>query len=379
MTIGWPQSIRRQGIALFVPSLQFGGAERSTVDLANAFAREGLPTYLLVCDSNGAYRERVEPSVALTDLQSGRILHSILPLTQFLRSYRPAVLISALDHANIVSLIATKLACVPTKTVVTLRVAISKAHVDSAGRKNQVSPSLMHLMYPRASAVIAVSKGVADDYATTIGIPRKMVQVIYNPVVTEKTIRAAQAPLSHPWFCPGEPPVILSVGRLTAIKDFPNLLHAFALVRRKQRCRLLILGDGELREELEELGRCLELGDDLAMPGFADNPYAYMARAAVYVLSSAVEGLPGALIEAIACGTPVVATDCPSGPREILADGRYGPLVPIRDSTALANAIELVLRHPQDSYMLRERAKEFSEEHALAQYQALLRQLVAKS
>ncbi|MGB2886052.1 MAG: glycosyltransferase, partial [Dehalococcoidia bacterium] len=179
-----------------------------------------------------------------------------------------------------------------------------------------------------------------------LGLPRKKIEVIYNPVITPELLEKAREPVDHPWFQPGEPPVVLGVGRLTEQKDFPTLLRAFALVRKERAARLVILGEGEDRPELKALVDELGIAEDVDMPGFVDNPYGYMAGAAVFALSSRWEGLPTVLIEAMALGKPVVATDCPSGAREILNDGRYGTLVPVGDAKRLATGISGMLEHP---------------------------------
>ena len=201
-------------------------------------------------------------------------------------------------------------------------------------------PHLVKRFYPWADYVIGISRGVADDLSQTAGLPRERIKILYNPVVTPELREKARAPLNHPWFEAGQPPVILAVGRLTKQKDFPTLIRAFAQVRQSRPARLLILGEGPDRPALEALVNQLGLEDSVAMPGFVDNPYAYMSRASLYVLSSRWEGLPTVLIEALYCGPPIIAMDCPSGPREILADGQHGLLVPVGDITALAQAIE---------------------------------------
>jgi len=185
---------------------------------------------------------------------------------------------------------------------------------------------------------------VRGDLAQLMNVSRERITVIYNPSVVQAEVQAkAQAPLDHPWFKPDQPPVILAVGRLQVQKDYPTLIRAFALVRQTRPVRLLILGEGKERPLLEALVKELGLEQDVSLPGFVLNPYAYMARAALFVLSSRWEGLPTVLIEALCCGAPVVSTDCPSGPREILRDGQYGPLVPVGGVNALARAIETTL------------------------------------
>jgi glycosyltransferase involved in cell wall biosynthesis len=196
--------------------------------------------------------------------------------------------------------------------------------------------------------------------------------VIYNPVDTDHIKTLATAPLEHPWFAPGAVPVVLSAGRLTRQKDFPSLLRAFAQVRQSRPARLVILGEGEERTSLETLARELGCRDDIALPGFVPNPYPYMAAAGVFVLSSAWEGFGNVLIEAMALGVPVVSTDCPSGPAEILGRGRYGTLVPVSDVDALARAIATTLDQPPEARRSIERASSFSCERIASQYLAAI-------
>jgi glycosyltransferase involved in cell wall biosynthesis len=203
----------------------------------------------------------------------------------------------------------------------------------------RIMPQLVRWFYPWADCIVAVSQGVADDLRRFLKISDSRIQVIYNPVITPDLQVQVQADLNHPWFQNGEPPVIVAIGRLTAPKDYPLLIAAFARVLKSHRARLLILGEGEERSALESLIRELGLGNDVSMPGFVSNPFPYIVRSAAFVLSSRWEGLPGALIEAMYCGIPLISTDCPSGPREILLDGKYGRLVPIQDVDALSVAI----------------------------------------
>jgi glycosyltransferase involved in cell wall biosynthesis len=230
----------------------------------------------------------------------------------------------------------------------------------------------MRWSYPHADAVIAVSQGVADDLARAISIPRQHIDVVYNPVVTARLEERAGVAVEHPWFGDGKPPVILAAGRLTPAKDYPTLLRAFAKVRNKHDCRLIVLGEGELRSVLEALVDELGIGDSVQFPGFSDNPSAWMRKASLFVLSSAWEGLPSVLIEAMACGTQVVSTDCHSGPHEILEGGRWGRLVLVGDSDALASAIGAELRVP-GSRNVRERAAHFNVENALDGYLTIIR------
>jgi glycosyltransferase involved in cell wall biosynthesis len=252
-----------------------------------------------------------------------------------------------MDHTNVVALWAQALSRVPTPVIATVHNTLSQTTKNSAGVDGWIWPFLTRTFYSRAYRIVAVSRGAADDLACTARIPREQIEVIYNPVITNALReRSAQAP-GHPWYGVGQPPVVLGVGRLTPQKDFRTLIHAFAEVRRHRPARLIILGEGEERSELTALIAELGLEADSALLGFRDSVAAFMANAAVFVLSSAWEGLPTVLIEALATGTRVVSTDCKSGPREILQGGRLGALVPVGDATALARAIEAALDRPR--------------------------------
>jgi glycosyltransferase involved in cell wall biosynthesis len=340
------RTARRQGvIALFVPSFRGGGAERVVLNLAQGMSERGLPVDLVLTFAEGPFRDQSPPGVRLVDLRGGRMLRTVGPLAGYLRRERPRVLVSSMSHANLVALTAARLAGQGTPVIVTEHNTMSR----SAGQSplaRRLWPILLRSFYPWAASVVAVSRGAADDFALTSGFPRERVEVVYNPVITpELMARARQAP-DHPWFAPGEPAVVVAVGRLTPQKDFPTLLRAFAQVRRRRRARLIILGEGADRPALEALAAALGVSDDVAFPGFRENAIAYVAGSALFVLSSAWEGLPTVLIEALAAGTQVVSTDCPSGPREILQEGRLGALVPVGDPAALADAMITALDRP---------------------------------
>jgi glycosyltransferase involved in cell wall biosynthesis len=226
----------------------------------------------------------------------------------------------------------------------------------------------MRLLYPCADAIVAVSQGVADDLRRITRLPAERFRVIANPVITPDLAEQAREAVDHPWLTESSPPVILGIGRLTRQKDFPTLLRAFALVSEQFACRLMILGEGRDRDALERLARELGVAQRVALVGFRANPYAYLQRARLFVLSSAWEGSPNALTEALALGIPVVATDCPSGPREILDGGRLAPLVPVGDVPALADAIHQMLTSPADAAALRQAAAEYSMGHSSRRY-----------
>ena len=359
-------------LALFLPSLRGGGAERVMVNLARGFVERGLQVDLVLARAEGPYLSQVPKEVRVVDLGAQRVLHSLPGLVRYLREERPQAMLSALNHANIVAIWAKLLARVKTRLVVSERTTLSRSTENASSIRVKFIPFLVKAFYPYADVVVAVSRGVAEDLIARIGLTAEKIKVIYNPVVTPELFTKAEEPLDHPWFRPGEPPVILGVGRLTKPKDFPTLIRAFALVRKERPARLMILGEGEERPNLEALVRELGLEEDVALPGFVENPYKYMKRAAVFVLSSRWEGLPTVLIEAMALGTPVVATDCPSGPAEILEGGKWGRLVAVGNETSLARAIILALSKPVNAGELRSRAQLFSVDGVVQLYLDLL-------
>ena len=376
------------------------------LNLAGAFSARGHRVDLIVCRAEGEFFDQVPNGPRVVQLQPASRVWSrlhvlaadptglpsllrpvLLPtrvrwgvgylpdFVRYLRCERPQVLLSALIHLNLVAIWARRLAGVPTHLVIAEHSTLSqelRAGSNQGKWGYRFLPPLVARTYPWAEAIIAVSAGVADDLSALAEIPRERIMTIYNPVVTPDLEEKSRASCDHPWFARGGPPVLLAVGRLSVEKDFPTLLRAFAQVRALRSARLVILGEGEERTKLEALARELGVAADVALPGFVLNPFLYMARAAVLVLSSVYEGLPSVLIEAMACGCPVVSTDCPSGPAEILEGGRYGALVPVGNIEAMAKAICTALDGAHDLERLKTRAAEFSLERAADQYLAVL-------
>jgi glycosyltransferase involved in cell wall biosynthesis len=345
-----PWHLENKRVAIFLVSLEGGGSERIALNLAQGFAERGLEVDLVLQRAKGPYLDQVSDKIRIVDLRAGRMALAIFPLISYLRRERPPFLLSLMMGANIIAILSKKLARVDTRLMISEHLTISVATQNAGSLRGRYLPLLAKRIYPWADGIVAVSEGVAEDLAHILGLPRKKIEVIYNPVITPELLEKAREPVDHPWFQPGEPPVILGVGRLTEQKDFPTLLRAFALVRKERAARLVILGEGEDRPQLKALVDELGIAEDVDMPGFVDNPYGYMAGAAVFALSSRWEGLPTVLIEAMALGKPVVATDCPSGAREILNDGRYGTLVPVGDAKRLAAGISGMLEHPVEPF-----------------------------
>lgn len=327
---------------LFVrPNLSQGGADRVTRTLLRALPRERFSPMLALVHNTGEMRDGLPSDVKVLGLGGGRAFASAPSLSRLIKQTRPDVVFSTSGGTNLPAILAVE------ATGHRCRVVVSERNVLFHGGKTPkraLATAAKRILYPLADAVTAVSGGVADDLERELGLRRDRIQVVYNPVVTDEVRQGAQQECSHPFFGGGGPPVILGVGRMVHEKAFDVLLRAFAAVRAKLRARLVILGEGPLRGALESLARRLGVAPDVAMPGFDPNPFKYMARASVFVLSSRHEGLPGALIQAMACGTASIATACPSGPSEIIErPGIEGLLVPVEDVDALAAAISRVL------------------------------------
>ncbi|QNU20466.1 glycosyltransferase [Geobacillus thermoleovorans] len=356
-------------IAIFLPSLRGGGAERVMVNLAKAFAKNNFQVDLVLAKAEGPYLSQISSDIRIVDLNASRVALSLFPLAKYLRKNKPFALISALNHANIIAILAAEISLTNTKILVTEHSTLSRSLLHHANVRTKLMPFLMKLFYPMADHVIAVSNGVADDLAKTLNLSQSKIKVIYNPVVTDDLFEKANEEVDHPWFQDKQHPVILAVGRLTEVKDYPTLIKAFYHVRQQREAKLVILGDGEKREELLNLIKDMGLEQDVDIIGFVQNPYAYMKRCSVFVLSSKWEGLPTVLVEALACGANVISTDCPSGPREILKNGKYGSLAKTGDDKGLAKEILKILDvGKQDEKVLTEAYQQFKSEFVFSKY-----------
>lgn len=334
----------KKRISIFMPSLFGAGGQRSMLNLAHGIAARGYGVDLVLAQAEGEFMDDVRKPVRIVDLKASRVMTSIPALVSYLRREQPDAMLSVFGYVNIIAILAWRLAGVPTRLFVNEQNTVSLEAGNAASWSVRITPRLMKHFYPWANGIVVVSGGVRDDMVQMTNIPKESINVIYNPsVIGAEVLEKAQASLYHPWFKPGQPPVIVAVGRLQIQKDYPMLLHAFAQMRRARPARLIILGEGKERPLLEQIIKELGLGHDVSLPGFVANPYAYMANAQLFALSSRWEGLPTVLIEALCCGTPAVATDCPSGPREILQNGRYGRLVPVGDVDAFAHAMRVSL------------------------------------
>jgi glycosyltransferase involved in cell wall biosynthesis len=346
-------------IAVFLPSLEGGGAERVFVELCGEFAALGYSVDLVLAAARGPYLAEVSPRVRIVDLRSGGVLSSLPRLMRYLKSERPTVMLSALDHANVIAILARAIAGGGTRCVISMRsVPTVVTEIDWSLRSWTIL-QIVKVVYRYADAIIGNARAVVEDLAQFRRVPASKVSVIYNPLNLDRIALASQEVVDNPWFADGAPPVVLSVGALTIRKDFPTLIRAFALVRTQRNCRLVILGEGPDRAALENLVRDLGIEVDVFLPGFVNNPFAWMKRAKMFVSSSLNEGCPNALMQALACGTPIVSTACPGGSAEILEDGKWGRLVPAGNVNAMAEAILAALA-ATNTPNVRQRAEDFA-------------------
>lgn len=382
-------------LAIHLFDMRLGGVAMATASLAGALARRGHRVDLLLCRQQGPILGHISDAVNVVKLRPSLlfpvymlvagplsmlgmlrlyarwrvpIVRSLLyvpALVRYLRREQPNALLSAKTVSNLVTLCAAKLARAPTRIVISEHIQLSKK-LQQAGWRSLASA--IRKTYPAADICTASSRGVADDVSNVARMPRDRVVVIYSSMVHAGLTLLAKARVKHPWFDRDAPPVILGVGRLELQKDFATLLRAFALVRGRRPARLVILGEGTRRAGLQALARTLGVAEDVDLPGSVQNPHAYMARAAVFALSSRWEGLSRVIAEALAAGCPVVSTDCPSGPAEILEGGAYGRLVPVGDSRSFAEALLATLDEAPPKERLQHRAQYFSLEQSTDRY-----------
>lgn len=317
------------------------------LSLALAISQLGHTVDLVLSSARGEYLSQVPEEIRVIDLKAASPILSAIPLARYLRERQPQILLSALSQANVCAVAARSMARTDTKVVISIHNTLSLEAKHGQSLKLKIMPMFMRMFAPGADAVVAVSQGVADDFHALVKMPQNKIRVAYNPVVTDDLLSRAADGADHPWFGDGGAPIILAAGRLTRQKDFPMLIRAFGRARESLEARLVILGQGDDRSALEALVAEMGLQQSVSLPGFVSNPYALMNKSAVFALSSQYEGLPTVLIEALACGCPVVSTDCPSGPREILDGGRYGTLVPVSDEAGFAGALVRSLSSPR--------------------------------
>ena len=361
-----------QRIACFFSTSGHSGVDRAAKHLIPALARRGYRVDLLKVRRHGPHLDTIPDGVSVVDLGSRHTYACLPALVRYLRRERPAVMLSDKDRVNRTALLAAwvarRLGGGPTRLVFSSGTTISIDLATRGALERWVQRTSMGRLYPFADQVIVTSAGVADDMARYTGLARERIRVVPSPVVPASLFTEDLARPDHPWLGRSDMPLILGAGELCGRKDFETLLRAFARVRAQRPCRLMILGQGRARERLLALAAELGVAEDVALPGFVPEPYAFMAHADLFAFTSRWEGLGFVIIEALAVGTPVVATDCPSGPREILQDGRIGPLVPVGDAAALATAMLQTLEAPPPQALLRDAARPYEIEASTDAY-----------
>lgn len=376
----------KEKITFFLPSLEPGGTERNVVNLANAIDQQRYEVLVVLGKKEGEFIKELKPHIAIIDLRAPYSVGLFFALVMFFRTHKTGIFISAFPRINIIFMAAKLVSGPGGKMIITEHSVFSMLPViaKTAFRRaftRFFMPLLAKMLYPKADSIICVSRGIAQDLSKIIGGTTK-INIVYNPIINEIVYQLADSPVNHPWFFDPSIPVILAAGRLVACKDYPTLLKAFTEVLKTQPAHLAILGDGPEREKLERSAVKLGVSSQIAFLGFQKNPYNYMKKASVFVLSSLQEGFGNVIIEAMACGTPVIATDCPVGPGEIINHGENGMLVPMQDSKALAKAIVEVLGDPalrkKFSIAGKVRAQSFSVTKGVGEYEKIFQTLLTK-
>lgn len=352
-------------ISVYLTSMALGGAQRIAHNLCTGLVDGGHTVDLVLVDADGELLNDLPEEVSVVDLAASRVATSALPLSKYLRRQQPDVLYAMMTECNVIATIAHKLSGVDTRLVVSEH---NTPTASASNTKDQLVLKLAARMYPLADHVITVSEGVRNDLLDLVDLPPESVSVIYNPIDVVDIREQAREQIDHEWFHDDALDVVLSAGRHAPQKGFDTLLRAFARLDNNQ-TRLVLLGRGPETDSIRTLAEELGVSDRVYFPGFVDNPFKYMANADVFVLSSWYEGFGNVLIEAMATGCPVVSTDCPSGPSEILNEGTYGPLVPVKDPEQMADSISEVLVDPPSQTTLENRADEFSVERITKRYE----------
>ena len=376
--------IEDKKIMFVVPSLEGGGAERVAANLLKGFIGSGIETVLVLFDKKHGYGIPDGVNVRYLNIGHNKDIIStvvkffliIFKLAGIIRKEKPFTILSFMDYTNIVVLLSNMLLLNRAKATVSVHTSPT-LHLRKYSKNisNSIMSLLIRLLYKKADLIITVSDFIRDDFIENFGIDHAKITTIYNPVDTDKVKVLAEEDVFHPWF-KDNIPVILSAGRLSREKGFDYLLKAFAVVKGKMNARLMILGEGSERENLEHLSHELGISENVFFAGFKENPYKYMKRAAIYVLSSLFEGFPNVIAEAMACGTPVISTMYNPSRHEIIEHGENGLLVPSKDELALAGAILKLLTDVSMGTRLacqaRKKVEELSLENIMNQYKKVL-------
>lgn len=351
--------------------MRIGGAERAALHLMNSLVKRGLKVDLVLLHKTGDFLSKVDPQIIIFNLNKRKASESIGVFKKYLQSNDPDKIFAIQNHIQLMVLIAVKLISWKGKVILNEQSTYLK---NLKGFKGFMQIQLSKLLFPRAERIVAVSQGVAEELINEFPALKSKISVINNPIITDEFLSVKNLPVDHPFFN-GENKVIISAGRLTKSKNFDLLIRAFHKLKSSEHLKLIILGDGEENHHLKHLIKQLQLTDNVSFPGFVNDPCRYFTKAEIFVLSSDYEGLPGVIIEALACGCKVVSTDCENGPAEILMNQKYGWLTPVGDSKALAEKIEIALNSHVDRVSLMNRANDFHENKIVDEYMELFSKL----
>lgn len=367
---------RRTSAAIYIHDLSPGGVERQSLVLADELRARGVDIVLVLHQLRGELIHLLPPGIPVVNLRSARTLQDVFRLRRYLQTEQPDVLVANVDHNNIAAALANILAGTKTKLIICQHNPLSAGFHATVNWKHRLVPMFYKVLSSRIDHAVAVSDGIARELINAGLMPAK-VSTILNAVIGDDFHDRSREPVSHPWLVHKDRPVFVTAGRLVEMKDQRTLLRAFAIHLRRQPSRLMLLGTGPMLHELQALAGTLGIAEHVAFEGFVRNPLPYMRAADGFVLSSRSEGFGNVLVEAMGCGTPIISTDCPHGPADILAHGKYGILVPPRDPEALAPAFGRLLaeRAKWPAERLRERASAFSYEACADGYARLLQSL----
>jgi glycosyltransferase involved in cell wall biosynthesis len=363
-------------LAFFIPDLSVGGAEQVAITIVNGLAERGYDIDLLLSRASGELQSELSDQVSIVELPPSKtpavgVVAHLPSLVSYLHRRKPAALFPHLEHPSIVCLTINRLLDTDTTVIPTQHSAFG--HEVEATPKDRIVERVVPHLYPASDQIISVSEGVADSLVDQTPVDRGDVSVLHNPVDVERIRERASRPVDHDWVESDDRDVVLFVGRHAGQKNLDGWVRAFErVVDRNPNARAIIAGKGQCREDIVATVERRGLSDVVSLPGYVDNPYRYMAQADTFLLSSRYEGLPTVLIECLSVGCPVVSTDCPSGPREILSDGEYGTLVPVGDVDGLAEAVCDTLADPPDADRLRSRADDFSPRPVFDEYEQFL-------
>lgn len=357
-------------IAVYIPSLGSGGGDKMALNLCRGLSKLKYNVDLIVLKDDVLKNNLINS----LELHNTRLIYfdkntkkRIRDLVNYLKKEQPEVILSA-KGGDVETIKAKKIAKVATKVVLRHGTTFSQRDKYRPFFRRIISKIKLRWIFSRADLIIANSKGVANDVIKIGKIPAEKVKVLPNPTIVPEMFKLGEEKIEHEWFLNKDSYIILGAGGFRKSKDFPTLVKAFFLLQKEVSARLVILGQGRQKKKIEGLIEYFGIKDKVWLPGHEDNPYKFMAKSDLFVLTSLWEGCPNVLIEALAFGTPVVSTDCPSGPREILQNGIYGKLVPLRDPEKLKEAMKFTLKNPMPKHFLKQAVTSYTLDESCKAY-----------